>query len=146
MATVINFKVKPGEMFGGKGVAVFRPFDRTQRPSETRGFSPEELLASEAERAVMQLTLAVQQSNKQRTTLFDNGDYSLHAKLSPVASPEGGYALTITSRRQESRNPYKEQVKFFACLDRQGLEGLSALINLALSGMDGTSTLRKGSV
>jgi hypothetical protein len=36
-----------------------------------------------------------------RTTLFDNGDYSLYARLSPVASPEGGYALTITSRRQD---------------------------------------------
>lgn len=146
MATVRNFKVKPGEMFGGKGVAVFRPFDRTQRPSETRGLSPEERLASEVERAVMQLTLAVQQSNKQRTTLFDNGDYSLHAKLSPVASPEGGYALTITSQRQESRNPSEEQVKFFACLDRQGLEGLSDLINLSLSRMDGISTSRKENI
>lgn len=78
-----------------------------------------------------------------RTTLFDNGDFSLYARLSPVASPEGGYALTITSRRQESRNPSEEQVKFFACLDRQGLEGLSELINLSLSRMDGTSTSPK---
>jgi len=146
MATVISFKVKPGEMFGGKGVAVFRPFDRTQRPSETRGFSPEEPLASEAELAVLRLSSAIQQSNKDHTTLFDNGDYSLHAKLSPVASPEGGHALTITSRRQESRNPSEEQVKFFACLDRQGLEGLSELINLSLSRTDGTSTSRKGNI
>jgi hypothetical protein len=62
------------------------------------------------------------------TTLFDNGDYSLHAKLSPVASPEGGHALTITSRRQESRNPSEEQVKFFACLDPEGLQALTGLI------------------
>ena len=81
-----------------------------------------------------------------RTTLFDNGDFSLHARLSPVTSPEDGHALTITSIRQESRNPSEEQVKFFACLDRQGLEGLYALINLALSGTDGTSTSRKGIV
>ena len=81
-----------------------------------------------------------------RTTLFDNGDCSLHARLSPVTSPEDGHALTITSQRQESRNPSEEQVKFFACLDRQGLEELSEIINLALSGMDGTSTSRKGSV
>ena len=78
-----------------------------------------------------------------RTTLFDNGDFSLHARLSPVTSPEDGHALTITSQRQDSRNPNEEQVKFFACLDRQGLEGLSELINHALSGTDGTSTSRR---
>ena len=81
-----------------------------------------------------------------RTTLFDNGDFSLHARLSPVTSPEDGHSLTITSQRQESRNPHEEQVKFFACLDRQGLERLSALINLALSGMDSTSKSRSGSI
>jgi hypothetical protein len=37
-------------------------------------------------------------------------------------------------------------VKFFACLDRQGLEGLSELINLSLSRMDGTSTSPKRSI
>ena len=81
-----------------------------------------------------------------RTTLFDNGDFSLHARLSPVASPEGGHALTITSQRQESRNPSEEQVKFFACLDRQGPKGLSKLIDLSPSRTDGTSTLRKGNI
>lgn len=81
-----------------------------------------------------------------RTTLFDNGDFSLHARLSPVTSPEDGHALTITSQRQESRNPHEEQVKFFACLDRQGLEGLSDLINLSLSRMDGISTSRKENI
>ncbi len=80
-----------------------------------------------------------------RTTLFDNGDFSLYAQLSPVASPEDGYALTITSQRQKSRNPNEEHVKFFACLDRDGLEGLSQLIHLALSRMDSTSPVPKGS-
>jgi hypothetical protein len=31
---VITFKVKKGEMFGGKGAAVFRPYPRTQLTSE----------------------------------------------------------------------------------------------------------------
>lgn len=63
-----------------------------------------------------------------RTTLLDNGDFSLHAQLSPVTSPVGGYAFTITSKRQESRNPHEEQVRFFACLDKEGLSGLVRLI------------------
>ena len=75
-----------------------------------------------------------------RITLFDNGDFSLYARLSPVVSPKDGYALTITSQRQESRNPNEEQVKFFACLDRQGLEGLLELINFSLLQINGTST------
>ncbi|WP_297728716.1 hypothetical protein [Limnohabitans sp. Rim8] len=81
-----------------------------------------------------------------RTTLFDNGDFSLYASLYPVVSPKDGHALTITSRRQESRNPNEEQVKFFACLDRQGLEGLLELINLSLSRTDVTPTSRKGNI
>jgi hypothetical protein len=68
-----------------------------------------------------------------RTTLFDNGDFSLYARLSPVTSPEDGHALTITSQRQESRNPNEEQVKFFACLDRQGLKNLQHLIAAELA-------------
>ena len=67
-----------------------------------------------------------------RTTLFDNGDFSLHARLSAVVSPEGGYALTITSKRQESRNPHEEQVRFFACLEREGLQALADLIQQTL--------------
>jgi hypothetical protein len=27
------------------------------------------------------------------TTIFDNGDFSLHARLAPVASPKDGHAL-----------------------------------------------------
>jgi hypothetical protein len=68
-----------------------------------------------------------------RTTLFDNGDFSLHARLAPVTSPKDGHALTITSQRQESRNPHEEHVRFFACLDREGLQNLQSLIQLELA-------------
>ncbi len=66
------------------------------------------------------------------TTLFNNGDFSLHARLSAVVSPVSGYALTLTSQRQESRNPHEEQVRFFACLDREGLQALADLIQETL--------------
>jgi hypothetical protein len=49
-----------------------------------------------------------------------------------VVSPEGGYALTITSQRQESRNSHEEQVRFFACLEREGLQALAGLIQQEL--------------
>ena len=68
-----------------------------------------------------------------RTTLFDNGDFSLHAQLSHVSSPQGGHAFTITSQRQESRNPHEEHVRFFACLDRAGLQNLQQLIAVELA-------------
>lgn len=68
-----------------------------------------------------------------RTPLLDNGDFSLHAQLSPVQSPVGGHALTITSKRKESRNPNEEQVRFFACLDRAGLQNLQSLIQAELT-------------
>lgn len=68
-----------------------------------------------------------------RTTLLDNGDFSLHAQLSPVSSPVGGHALTITSKRLESRNPHEEHVRFFACLDRAGLQNLQNLIQTELA-------------
>jgi hypothetical protein len=67
-----------------------------------------------------------------RATLFDNGDFSLHAQISPVTSPSNGFALTITSQRQESRNPHEEHVRFFTCLDQEGLQALSELINATL--------------
>lgn len=67
-----------------------------------------------------------------RTTLLDSPDFSLHARLSPVISPTDGHALTITSQRLHSRNPHEEQVRFFACLDRQGLRALADLINATL--------------
>ena len=61
-------------------------------------------------------------------TLLDNGDFSLHAQLLPVSSPVGGHSLTITSKRLESRNPSEEQVQFFACLDREGLQNFQKLL------------------
>jgi hypothetical protein len=67
-----------------------------------------------------------------RTILFDNGDFSLHATLSPTPSPHNSLALTITSQRQGSRNPHEEHVRFFACLDREGLRALARLIQSEL--------------
>lgn len=68
-----------------------------------------------------------------RTTLFDNGDFRLFAQLSPTPSPKEGVAFTITSQRQESRNPNEEQVRFSACLDREGLKNLQTLIQAELA-------------
>ena len=68
-----------------------------------------------------------------RTTIFDNGDFRLHAQLVPVPSPQGGLAFSITSQRQESRNPHEEHVRFFACLDREGLQKLQTLIQTELA-------------
>jgi hypothetical protein len=59
----VRFKEKPGQMFGGKGVAVFSPFPKQQSRSETGGLTPEDQLASEAESAVMRLISANQQPN-----------------------------------------------------------------------------------
>lgn len=67
------------------------------------------------------------------TTIFDNGDFSLHARLAPVTSPKDGHALTFTSKRKESRNPHEEHVRFFACLDRERLLSLHQLISKELS-------------
>ena len=68
------------------------------------------------------------------TTLFDNGDFSLRARIQSVTSPAGGLALTITSHRQLARDPLSAQVRFFACLDRQGLLALRGLLDAALQG------------
>ncbi len=62
------------------------------------------------------------------------------------AKPIAQLPPTITSHRQDSRNPNEDQVKFFACLDRQGPEGLSKLIDLSPSRTDRTSTSRKGNI
>jgi len=67
-----------------------------------------------------------------RTTLFDNGDFSLQAHLSAVRSPINGYAFSITSQRRESSRPHEAHVRFFACLDRSGLLALSELLSMAL--------------
>jgi hypothetical protein len=56
MATVRHFKEKPGQMFGGKGVAVFRPFQRKPSSPETDELTLEARIALEFERAILRLT------------------------------------------------------------------------------------------
>lgn len=67
-----------------------------------------------------------------RTTIFDNGHFSLHAHIRPVAALDGSLALTISSTLQTARRPQDEQVRFFACLEPQGLQALATLIQTAL--------------
>ena len=67
-----------------------------------------------------------------RTTLFDNGDFSLYAQITPVSSPKNGHALTITSRWKSASKPDEEHVRFKACLEREGLQALMELIDAAL--------------
>jgi hypothetical protein len=73
-----------------------------------------------------------QQMIHRTTTLFDNADFRLQAQLTTVASPKNGYAFTITSQRRESRLPHEKQTRFFACLDRNGLQALYDLIGVTL--------------
>jgi hypothetical protein len=79
-------------------------------------------------------------ANSNRVTILDNGDFSLHVSLAPVCSPVDGHALTITSQRRESRNPNEEHVRFFICLDQEGLKALQDLIQQTL---DEASTQKK---
>jgi hypothetical protein len=65
-------------------------------------------------------------------TLLQGSDFSLHAYLSPVRSPANGYSLTITSQRQAVRNPGEEHVRFFTCLEREGLQALAELVQQTL--------------
>jgi hypothetical protein len=65
-------------------------------------------------------------------TLLQGSDFNLHAYLSPVRSPANGYSLTITSQRQAVRNPGEEHVRFFTCLEREGLQALAELIQQTL--------------
>jgi len=67
-----------------------------------------------------------------RATLLQGSDFNLHAYLSPVRSPANGYSLTITSQRQAVRNPGEEHVRFFTCLEREGLQALAELIQQTL--------------
>ena len=69
---------------------------------------------------------------KARTTLLQGSDFSLHAYLTPVRSPANGYSLTITSQRQDVRNPGEEHVRFFSWLERDGLQALADLIQQEL--------------
>lgn len=68
-----------------------------------------------------------------RTTLFDNGDFSLYAQLTPVTSPKDGLALTITSCWKSASKPDEEQVQFKTCLEREGLQNLQSLIQSELA-------------
>jgi hypothetical protein len=79
-----------------------------------------------------------------RTTLLDSADFRLYARLSPVSSPPGGHALTISSQRLHSRNPYEEHVRFLACLDRQGLQALADLLQATLSAPANPQPTQKG--
>lgn len=56
MAKVKSFVVERGQMFGGKGAAVWRPSQNMQSPSETDGSTPETPLASEVEQAILRLS------------------------------------------------------------------------------------------
>ena len=69
---------------------------------------------------------------KASATLLQGSDFSLQAYLTPVRSPANGYSLTITSQRQAVRNPGEEQVRFFTCLERDGLQALADLIHQEL--------------
>lgn len=68
------------------------------------------------------------------TTIFDNGDFSYLVQIEPTFwEPETGYTLAIYSRRASAKNPSEAQQRFFACLDRHGLEQLGRLITEQLS-------------
>ena len=64
--------------------------------------------------------------------LLSTGDFDCWADLSPVASPVGGWSLTVRSRRQSARDPQAEQTRLRLCLTEEGLRRLSAGINEAL--------------
>jgi hypothetical protein len=68
-----------------------------------------------------------------QVSILDNGDLCYRVSLTPVRSPEDGHALTITSQRRASRNPDEQQVRFFACLDRDGLQALANLLEVVLA-------------
>ena len=93
----------------------------------------QELLQIDAQRrGQIQKTNLDQISPGGRATLYDNGDFRYFVYLDPVQSPVGGFALTITSQWQSSAKPEEEQFRFRACLERQGLEQLQALIEREL--------------
>ncbi len=68
------------------------------------------------------------------TTILDNGDFSYFVEIEPTFwEPQTGFTLAIYSRRASAKNPTEAQQRFFACLDRQGLEQLGRLITEQLS-------------
>jgi hypothetical protein len=68
-----------------------------------------------------------------KATLFDNGDFAYFVYLDQIRSLAGGLALTITSQWKSASKPEEEQIRFRACLDRQGLEQLQSLIQKELA-------------
>ena len=68
-----------------------------------------------------------------KVTLSDNCDFRYFISLQPIAGPVGGYSFTITSQWESASRPKEEQVRFRACLDRNGLERLHTLIEQELA-------------
>ena len=68
-----------------------------------------------------------------KVTLFDNRDFRYFIRLQPIPDPMGGYSFTITSQWESASRPKEEQVRFCACLDRNGLERLHTLIEQELA-------------
>ena len=67
-----------------------------------------------------------------RTTIFKSEDLRYYAAIESVTSSQNGFSLTITSQRPASHQPNEKHVRFLACLDREGLERLGALIQTSL--------------
>ena len=127
------------EFYFDPGFAQFRDATASQSFSpESAGLDAakltEELLQIDAQRRG-----EIQKSNLDQTipggraTLYDNGDFRYFVYLDPVQSPVGGFALTITSQWKSSAKPAEEQFRFRACLEREGLERLQALIQRELT-------------
>lgn len=64
MATVVRYKEKPGQMFGGAGAAVFRPFDRSKPAAKAAEPEQSYPIATEVEHALQLLDAQVQQKLK----------------------------------------------------------------------------------
>ena len=58
--------------------------------------------------------------------LFDNGDFSQHAKL--VCTSNGTHQLKFTTRLKSSRHPDEERIAFSLNLDDQGLIQIRSLL------------------
>ncbi len=55
--------------------------------------------------------------------LFDNGNFRYCAQVRPAHwGSYSGFTLTLQSRWLCARNPHEQQVRFFACLEREGHE------------------------
>ena len=68
------------------------------------------------------------------TTIFDNGDFSYFVEIEPTFwDQKTGYTLAIYSRWKNASDPSGSQQRFFACIDRGGLQRLGKLINAQLS-------------